>query len=83
MTANTVSAAQLTSLIERIERLLAEKKGMADDIKDVFGEAKSQGFDIKTMRDMIKLRAQDKAKRQEAEALRDMYAVALQLDLGL
>jgi uncharacterized protein (UPF0335 family) len=77
---NNVSAAQLRSFIERIERLEEEKKGMADDIKDVFGEAKSQGFDVKTMRAVIKLRALDKAKRQEAEALLDTYKSALGID---
>jgi uncharacterized protein (UPF0335 family) len=77
---NNVSAAQLRSFIERIERLEEEKKGMADDIKDVFGEAKSQGFDVKTMRAIIKLRALDKAKRQEAEALLDTYKNALGIE---
>jgi uncharacterized protein (UPF0335 family) len=77
---NNVSAAQLRSFIERVERLEEEKKGMADDIKDVFGEAKSQGFDVKTMRAVIKLRALDKAKRQEAEALLDTYKSALGID---
>jgi uncharacterized protein (UPF0335 family) len=77
---NNVSAAQLRSFIERVERLEEEKKGMADDIKDVFGEAKSQGFDVKTMRAIIKLRALDKAKRQEAEALLDTYKSALGID---
>ncbi len=77
---NNVSAAQLRSFIERVERLEEEKKGMADDIKDVFGEAKSQGFDVKTMRAIIKLRALDKAKRQEAEALLDTYKTALGID---
>jgi uncharacterized protein (UPF0335 family) len=77
---NNVSAAQLRSFIERVERLEEEKKGMADDIKDVFGEAKSQGFDVKTMRAVIKLRTLDKAKRQEAEALLDTYKSALGID---
>jgi uncharacterized protein (UPF0335 family) len=77
---NNVSAAQLRSFIERVERLEEEKKGIADDIKDVFGEAKSQGFDVKTMRAIIKLRALDKAKRQEAEALLDTYKSALGID---
>jgi uncharacterized protein (UPF0335 family) len=75
-----VSAAQLRSFIERVERLEEEKKGMAEDIKEVFGEAKSQGFDVKTIRAIIKLRALDKAKRQEAEALLDTYKSALGID---
>jgi uncharacterized protein (UPF0335 family) len=80
MSSNTVSAAQLRSFIERVERLEEEKKGMAEDIKEVFGEAKSQGFDVKTMRSIIKLRALDKAKRQEAEALLETYKTALGID---
>jgi uncharacterized protein (UPF0335 family) len=75
-----VSAAQLRSFIERAERLEEEKKGIAEDIKEVFGEAKSQGFDVKTMRAIIKLRAMDKAKRQEADALLDTYKAALGID---
>ncbi len=75
-----VSAAQLKSFIERVERLEEEKKGMAEDIKEVFGEAKSQGYDVKTMRAVIKLRALDKARRQEAEALLETYKAALGLD---
>jgi uncharacterized protein (UPF0335 family) len=53
---------------------------MAEDIKEVFGEAKSQGFDVKTIRAVIKLRALDKAKRQEAEALLDTYKSALGIE---
>lgn len=80
MSSNTVSAAQLRSFIERVERLEEEKKGIAEDIKEVFGEAKSQGFDVKTMRSIIKLRALDKAKRQEAEALLETYKTALGIE---
>jgi uncharacterized protein (UPF0335 family) len=74
------SAAQLLSFIERAERLEEEKKGIAEDIKEVFGEAKSQGFDVKTMRAIIRLRAMDKAKRQEMEALLDTYKSALSME---
>ncbi len=75
-----VSAQQLKSFIERVEKLEEEKKGIADDIKDVMAEAKGSGFDIKTMRAIIKLRALDKAARQEAEALLETYKAALGID---
>jgi uncharacterized protein (UPF0335 family) len=77
MSDTIVAADRLRSFIERIERLEEEKKGVAEDIKEVFAEAKSTGFDIKTMRQIIKLRGMDEAKRQEAEALLDAYKAAL------
>lgn len=72
-----VAAGQLKSFVERIERLEEEKKGIADDIRDVFGEAKAQGFDTKIMRQVIRLRKKDTAERQEEEALLDLYMHAL------
>lgn len=72
-----VAAGQLKSFVERIERLEEEKKGIADDIRDVFGEAKAQGFDTKIMRQVIRLRKKDSAERQEEEALLDLYMHAL------
>jgi uncharacterized protein (UPF0335 family) len=72
-----VAAGQLRSLVERIERLEEEKKGIADDIRDVFAEAKAQGFDTKIMRQVIRLRKKDSAERQEEEALLDLYMHAL------
>lgn len=72
-----VAAEQLRLLIERIERLEEEKKGIADDIKDVFSEAKSTGFCTKTMKQIIKLRAMDENDRREAEAMLDLYKGAL------
>ena len=68
---------QLKSIVERIERLEEEKQALADDIKEVYGEAKANGFDTKTLRTIIKLRKQDTAERQEAEALLDLYMQAL------
>jgi uncharacterized protein (UPF0335 family) len=68
---------QLKSIVERIERLEEEKQALADDIKEVYGEAKGNGFDTKTLRAVIKLRKQDTAERQEAEALLDLYMQAL------
>lgn len=72
-----VAADELRLLIERIERLEEEKKGIADDIKGVFGEAKSRGFCTKTMKAIIKLRGMDEHQRREAEAMLDLYKGAL------
>lgn len=72
-----ISAEQLRLLIERIERLEEEKKGISDDIKDVYAEAKSTGFDVKTMREVVKLRKMEKHHRDEAETLLEVYKQAL------
>ena len=76
---DTVAAEQLRLFIERIERLEEEKKGMSDDIRDVYQEAKGQGYDTKTMRSIIRLRRMEKHARDEAEALLDTYKAALGL----
>ncbi len=68
---------ELRLLVERIERLEEEKKGIADDIKDVYGEAKARGFDAKIMKQVIKLRAQEPHDREETRALLDTYCAAL------
>ena len=65
--------------IERIETLEEEKKGIADDIKDVYGEAKGTGFDTKTMKAIVRLRKMEANARAEAEALLDTYKTALGL----
>lgn len=72
-----IAAEQLRSFVERIERLEEEKKGIADDIKDIYAEAKGTGFDVKTMRSIIRLRKMEKDDRQEQEALLDLYKAAL------
>jgi uncharacterized protein (UPF0335 family) len=77
MADSSVAAGQLRSLIERIERLEEEKKAIADDIKDVYGEAKANGFDTKVLRQVVRIRKQDQAERQEQEALLDLYLAAL------
>jgi uncharacterized protein (UPF0335 family) len=77
---DNVAADQLRLFIERIERLEEEKKGMADDIRDVYAEAKSQGFDSKTMRAIVRLRKLEKNARQEADALLETYRAALGID---
>lgn len=74
-----IQADQLRLLIERIERLEEEKKSMMDDIKDVYAEAKSVGYDVKTMRQIVRLRKLERNAREEAEALLDIYKVALGL----
>jgi uncharacterized protein (UPF0335 family) len=74
---NTVDGISLRSFIERIENLNEEKKAIADDIKDVFGEAKGVGFDPKIMKRIIASRKMDKAKRQEEEEILDCYLSAL------
>lgn len=76
---DTIAADQLRLFIERIERLEEEKKGMADDIRDVYAEAKGQGYDAKTMRVIVRLRKMDKNARDEAEYLLDTYKAALGL----
>jgi len=76
-TSQTVAAGQLRALIERIERLEEEKKTIADDIKDVYAEAKGTGFDTKAIRAIVRLRKQDQAERQEEESILDLYKAAL------
>jgi uncharacterized protein (UPF0335 family) len=72
-----VAADQLRSIVERIERLEEEKAALANDIKEVFAEAKGNGFDTKTLRQVIRIRKQDKAERQEQEAVLELYLHAL------
>jgi uncharacterized protein (UPF0335 family) len=72
-----IGADQLRLYIERVERLEEEKKGMADDIRDVYLEAKSQGYDQKTMRAIVRLRKMEKHARDEADMLLDTYRAAL------
>jgi uncharacterized protein (UPF0335 family) len=68
---------QLKAIVERIERLEEEKKSISDDIKDVFAEAKANGFDTKILRQVIRIRKQDLAERQEQETVLDLYLHAL------
>lgn len=70
---------QLRLFIERVERLEEEKKGMSDDIRDVYAEAKSQGYDPKIMRQIVRLRKLPPHDRAEMEALLDTYKAALGL----
>jgi len=74
---NSVSADQLKSFIERVERLEEEKAGLTSDIKDIYAEAKGAGFDTKAIRKLIQIRKQDHAERQEQQAVLELYAQAL------
>jgi len=67
----------LKAFVERIERLEEEKKALADDIRDVYGEAKSTGFDVKALRTIIKMRKEDTDERKEHEAILETYMHAL------
>ena len=79
MSTENVSAEQLRLLIERIERLEEDKKGIADDIKDVYAEAKAVGYDAKIMRQVVRLRKMKPDDRAEMEAILDVYKAALGL----
>ncbi len=79
MADGAVAADQLRLFIERIERLEEEKKGIADDVRDVYAEAKANGYDTKTMRGIVRLRKMETHVRQEADALMDTYRQALGL----
>lgn len=72
-----VAQDQLRSFVERIERLEEEKKTIADDIKDVYAEAKGNGFDTKVLRRVISLRKQDQNERAEMDAILELYLQAL------
>jgi uncharacterized protein (UPF0335 family) len=76
---NNLNGGQLRAFVERVERLSEEKKAIADDIKDVFAEAKGNGFDTKVMRKAIKIRAMDRDKWREEEEILDLYLAALGL----
>ncbi len=75
-----IAGDRLRALIERIERLEEEKKGISDDIADVFAEAKGTGFDVKVMRQIIRLRKMEKNDRQELDALLELYMAALGME---
>ena len=80
MAEGSIAADELRLLIERIERLEEEKKAIADDVKDVYAEAKARGYDTKTMRSIVRLRKMEKHVREEAEALLETYKAALGLE---
>jgi uncharacterized protein (UPF0335 family) len=72
-----IAAEALRQFVDRIERLEEEKKALADDIKDVYGQAKSQGFDVKILRKIISLRKKDRQEREEEDQILELYMAAL------
>lgn len=78
--ANRFAKDHLKAFIERVERLEEEKKSFADDIRDVYAEAKANGFDVKALRSVIKIRKQDVDARKEQAAILDTYCMALGID---
>ena len=74
---NQAAQGQLKSIIERIERLKQEKSEISEQIKEVFAEAKGNGFDVKILRKVVRIRKQDRAKRLEEEAILDLYLAAM------
>jgi uncharacterized protein (UPF0335 family) len=76
-----IAAERLKSFVDRIERLEDEKKGLQEDIKDIFLEAKGTGFDVKIIRAILKIRKQDQDKRREEQELVSLYAQALGMEV--
>ena len=76
-TSQTVAAGQLRALIERVERLEEEKKTIADDIREVYAEAKGTGFDVKAIRTLVRMRKKDTAELQEEMSILELYGTAL------
>ena len=74
---NSAAQGRLRSIIERIERLEEDKAAIMADQKEVFAEAKGEGYDVKILRKVVRIRKQDKAKRQEEDAILDLYLSAL------
>jgi uncharacterized protein (UPF0335 family) len=75
--ATRLAAGQLKSIVERIERLDEERKTISDDIRDVYSEAKGNGFDVKALRTIVRLRKQDEGERAEQETILETYMQAL------
>ena len=76
-TLSATAQGKLKSFVERIERLEADKAAVANDLKEVYAEAKGEGFDTKILRKVVRLRKADAAKRQEEEALIELYVAAI------
>ena len=77
MSTNSIDAGHLKAFIERIERLEEEKRALAEDIKDVYAEARGVGYDTKIMRKIVALRRQDEQSRREEEEILDLYLMNL------
>ena len=82
MATESVAQDQLCAVVERIERMEEEKKAIADDIKEIYAEAKGNGFDTKVLRQVIRIRKQDRSERLEQEAILDLYLAALGMQAG-
>src|SRR5579883_637505 len=80
MKSDVVNAGHLRSFIERVEKLEEEKKALTDDIKDVYAEAKGNGFDVKILRKIVSMRRQDRDKRREEQEILDLYLAALGME---
>jgi uncharacterized protein (UPF0335 family) len=78
-TSHRFAKEQLKAFVERVERLEEEKKAIADDIKDVYAEAKGNGFDVRSLRVVVRLRKQDINERREQEAILETYMHALEM----
>ena len=76
-TAHRFAKDQLKAFVERVERLEEEKKAISDDIRDVYAEAKGNGFDVKALRTIIRMRKEDPNERQEQETILETYLQAL------
>jgi uncharacterized protein (UPF0335 family) len=77
MATESVAQDQLRAFVERIERMEEEKRAIADDIKEIYAEAKGNGFDTKVLRKIVSLRKRDYAERQEEDAILELYMQAL------
>lgn len=77
VSSDSVAQDQIRAFIERIERMEEEKKAIADDLKEIYAEAKGNGFDTKVLRQLIRIRKQDASERLEQEALLELYMAAL------
>lgn len=75
--ASTIAADRLRSFIERVERLEEEKAAIMNDIKEIYAEAKGEGYDVKILRQVVRIRKMDRNDRQEQEALLDLYLNAI------
>lgn len=75
-----IAGERLKSFVERVENLEAEKQALAEDIKEVYAEAKSSGFDVKILRQIVRLRKMDENDRSEMETLLDVYKRALEME---
>jgi uncharacterized protein (UPF0335 family) len=75
-----VAAQELTQFVERVERLEEEKKAISEDIRDVYAEMKGRGFDVRAVRQIVRIRKQDHSERKEMEAILELYMSALNMN---